>query len=118
MDLVNIAEAVGEALKGHTQDDVADRMNAGKLELPYRATQARISRWKNGEVVPSPVELAALEDACGRQRGFVLRLAGLVEDAKTVRSAIESDPNLDDISRTFVLEVYDVRVKSTKQSRR
>lgn len=94
---MDLGQAVARALSGHRQVDVAERLGV---------SQNSISRWKTGDQRPALDQIAALEEACGRPRGFVLRLAGYVDDVVDVETAISADPELDDIGRGVVRSAY------------
>jgi transcriptional regulator with XRE-family HTH domain len=80
--------------------------------------QPTVSRWERDELQPSLEQLAAVDAATGRRRGFVLITAGLVEGVRSVEAALALDSSLDDEQRRFVLNAYRAAVIQSKTSRR
>lgn len=79
-------EAIRTAYAGRArQEDIADKIGIN---------QSQISRWSRGENLPTLEQLAQIEDAAGRPRGFILNAAGLTSPVTTVREAVAMDPNL------------------------
>jgi DNA-binding transcriptional regulator YiaG len=66
-----IHEAIRAACAGIDQRDLAKAVGV---------EQSTISRWIRGVTEPSFEKLMRLEVAAGRPRGFVLRLAGMIDD--------------------------------------
>lgn len=92
-------EAIRTAYAGRArQEDIADKIGIN---------QSQISRWSRGENLPTLEQLAQIEDAAGRPRGFILNAAGLTSPVTTVREAVAMDPNLSDDWRRAILAVYD-----------
>jgi len=93
---MTLAAAIKRAYTGRlTQTELAQRLGTD---------QSRISKWVSGNgPEPSYAELARLEDALGRPRGYVLRAAGYVVDATTTEEAIEADPRINDELKRFLL---------------
>ena len=68
-----LPQAVRRCYEGRLrQEDVAQALGVH---------QSKVSKWATGTMRPTVEEISALEDACGRSRGFVLALAGLVTKA-------------------------------------
>lgn len=86
---VELGDAIKAAYKGlgYTQTQVAQKLGV---------QQNTISRWVNGENTPHLDDIKRLELAVGRPVGFVLRLAGYVEQETDVSAAIELDDTLSD----------------------
>lgn len=98
MAAVPLGEAIRRCYEGKfTQDQLAKAIDE---------SQPSISRWARGEVEPTPSDIWNIEQACGRPPGFVLRLAGYVEEASSVEGALGIDDTLDDDGRRYVLAVY------------
>jgi len=72
--------------------------------------QSTISRWVRGETQPSFEKLVRLEVTAGRPRGFVLRLAGMIDDDANARHALDSDEALPDLARAMLVAAYDAAV--------
>ena len=105
---MSIPDAIRTALRGRTQESVAEAMGV---------TQPTISKWVRAETTPSFDQLASLEDACGRPRGFVLQLAGYVRCPTDARTALAADPGLDDDGRGILVDLYDIWVERAEQAR-
>ena len=68
-----LPQAVRRCYEGRLrQEDVAQALGVH---------QSKVSKWATGTMRPSVEEISAMEDACGRSRGFILALAGLVTTA-------------------------------------
>lgn len=72
--------------------------------------QPAVSKWERGEIRPSLEDIAAVEEAAGRPKGFVLITAGLVELPTTPVMAIELDSALSDEAKQAVIAVYEAMV--------
>lgn len=94
---MNIGEAIRHAYGTSTQADLAAALGV---------TQGAVSKWVRGDLSPSLEQLAAIEVATGRPRGFILRCAGFVEDVTTVESALLNDPAISDDSRDLLMIAY------------
>lgn len=81
------------------------RLTQTQLAEMIGTTQGNVSKWVNGDGPPLEM-IPAIERACDRQLGFVLRAAGYVKDAKTTAETIDADPALDDYVREVVLDAY------------
>jgi hypothetical protein len=65
-----------------------------------------VGRWATGER-SVPIEmLPAIDSLCGKRKGYVLRLAGYVDDDLSIEDAIESAPELTETGRSTVLSYY------------
>lgn len=64
--------------------------------------QGTVSKWENGKQRPSFEDVSAIEDACGRRRGWIYIHAGLVEDVTSIEDAIAVDKRLSDAQRAAV----------------
>ena len=89
-----------------TQETLADAIDVD---------QPSVSRWERDEQRPSLEQIAAVEAATGRRRGFVLLAAGLVEGVSSVEAAIARDPELDAEQRRFVLNAYRAALVQSKK---
>jgi transcriptional regulator with XRE-family HTH domain len=94
---VRLGPAIRQARGDMTQTTLADAVGVD---------QPTVSRWERDEQRPSLEQLAAVDAATGRRRGFVLIAAGLVEGVQSVEAALALDPSLDDEQRRFVLNAY------------
>jgi transcriptional regulator with XRE-family HTH domain len=98
MAVMPLHQAIRSAYKGRArQEDLAEWLGVG---------QPTVSRWARGEVVPSVHEIAALEDALGLRRGWILIASGFVDPASDVEGAIDLDPVLSDDSRHLLKTLY------------
>ena len=98
-----IAESIRDLYQsvGLRQADIADALNVSHTKVTHWASP-------KDPVPPSFEELAAVEDVCGVQRGWVLRRCGLIDDPKTVRDAISGDSRIiSQVARSMVLAAYD-----------
>lgn len=97
------AQTIAQAIRtcyesrGFGQDELAARSG-----IP----QQTISRLAKGESKPKFWHLAAIEEACDRPRGWVLIQAGIVAGVTTVAEAIAVAPELDDVQRRVLMNVY------------
>lgn len=80
-----------------TQDELAAKASIG---------QSTLSQWENGKSTPDLNQVRAIEDACGRPRGWIAVQAGYVE-VSTLKTAIEVAPELDDQARSIMLDALD-----------
>lgn len=106
---VRLGPAIREARGDMTQTTLADAVGVD---------QPTVSRWERDEQRPSLEQLAAVDAATGRRRGFVLIAAGLVEGVQSVEAALALDTSLDDEQRRFVLNAYRAGVMRSKPKRR
>lgn len=79
--------------------------------------QQTISKYARGAVTPPLEAVETLEDACGLERGHILRLAGFVTDDIDIRSGIAADTSLDKPGREMVLGAYDYARRSAASIR-
>jgi|1186.fasta_scaffold856051_2 transcriptional regulator with XRE-family HTH domain len=95
-----IHEAIRAACAGIDQRDIAKAVGV---------EQSTISRWMRGATQPSFEKLKRLEDAAGRPRGFVLRLAGFIDEADgaDARYAIHQDQALSVEAKSMLVAAYD-----------
>jgi transcriptional regulator with XRE-family HTH domain len=77
--------------------------------------QSTISRWIRGETQPSFEKLMRLEVAAGRARGYVLRLAGMIDVEVNARHALDQDEALSDEARAILVAAYEVAVAVRSQ---
>jgi hypothetical protein len=82
------------------------RLSQGALARALGYSQPSVHQWVSGASLPKIVDIPRIEDACGRPRGFILHLAGLVAPVRTVEEALAMDPTLDDAGRSVVLGAY------------
>ena len=94
---VRLGPAIRQARGDMTQTSLADAIGVD---------QPTVSRWERDEQRPSLEQLAAVDAATGRRRGFVLIAAGLVDGIASVEAALALDAGLDDEQRRFVLNAY------------
>lgn len=95
---MSLGEAIKVAYGRTTQDDIAKRIGT---------TQPTVSKWVRGETDPNFDQVAAIEDACDRPRGFILRLAGYVVDPVGVLDAIDNDAEISEESRAMLRHLYE-----------
>jgi len=77
--------------------------------------QSTISRWIRGETQPSFEKLMRLEVAAGRARGYVLRLAGMIDVEVNARHALDQDEALSDQARAILVAAYEAAVAVRSQ---
>ena len=105
---MTLADAIRFAYKGTlTQVELAEELGVA---------QNTVSRWSTGDVEPSLDQIAAVEDACGLPRGFVLRAAGYVDASDSAEAAIAADHRLDAARRDLMLATYKVALRQSRQS--
>lgn len=93
-----VAQAIRACYEGRLkQDELAKRTG-----IP----QQTISRLALGDSAPKLRHLPAIEEACGRPRGWILIQAGYVNDVVTVEQAIDIAPELNDTQRNVLKDVY------------
>lgn len=92
---------------GLTQDELARRIDR---------VQSSVQKWEAGRE-PNLNRITDLELAMGYTRGHILRLAGYVASATSVREHIEFDPRLTPDNRDHVLAAYDVAVELSSRAR-
>lgn len=92
---VLLANGIDRAIRdaGLTQTDVAGIMGL---------SQSMVSDWRRGETVPSIAQVLALDEICGKPRGWILMNAGLADPGR-VEESVVVDPHLDDEGRSLVL---------------
>jgi transcriptional regulator with XRE-family HTH domain len=96
-------EAAGESQSGLSQ----------KLGL----SRSAVWQWENGETVPTPDNVATVEQALGLQPGSLSRLLGYlpagVVDQETISviEALEADPRLGERERELLAAMYRQLVK-------
>jgi len=97
-------ERVGTAFRtayeaaGLRQEDIADALGVD---------QGTVSKWARGLQRIDLDYFPQIDQLCGHRKGYLLRLAGYVEDDPAdVRSALASDPTLDEVSRRVLLAAY------------
>jgi len=108
-------ERVGEALKtaykkaGLRQEDLAAALDVD---------QGTVSRWSRGVQRIELEYFPRIDELCGRPRGYLLRLAGYVDDLDALDTvqAIRSDPRLDDQGRTTLEHLYLVLTSPAAQT--
>lgn len=83
---------IGAAMKAartgrRNQAEVAAALSAAGVP---GGDQPTVSKWERDEQRPSLEQIAAVEEACGRPRGFVLIAAGFVELPASLIDTIEA----------------------------
>lgn len=71
---MRIAQALRDLFGERTQATIAEELTAAGLPVD----QTKVSRWLRGATEPRLAELAAVEDAVGKPRGWILARAGYV----------------------------------------
>lgn len=107
---MTIGAALRSARGSRTQTAVGEAMDP-------QAKQPTISGWESDTAAPTLDQIAEFEHACGRPRGFVLRLAGYVEDPTNTRDAIAADPLLEEGIRSTLLTIYETAVGIRRKSK-
>lgn len=103
-----LGEAIQHARKdaGLSQMDLAERVGID---------QPRLSRYIRGvDLVPYDL-LPLIDAACGKPKGHVLRLAGLVDEGVDVMAALQLDPKLGDDEREAMLLLYSTFLKRSER---
>lgn len=103
---VRLGPAIRQARGDMTQTTLADAVGVD---------QPTVSRWERDEQRPSLEQLAAVDAATGRRRGFVLIAAGLIEGVHAVEAALALDLSLDEEQRRFVLTAYRAGVAQSRK---
>lgn len=67
--------------------------------------QTTVSGWFVGKVQPPLRHLPAIDELCDQPKGYILRLAGYVDDID-IEAAIKADPRLSEDNRRAVLAFY------------
>lgn len=90
-----------------TQTDLADAIGAKQPTISALETGAR----KDG---PTVLEMMAIERACQRPPGFILRRAGYMHEVVGVAAAAALDSDLDDGMRHVVQATYRAAVEASE----
>lgn len=109
MDRMTIGAALRNARGEHTQTDIAERLGVG---------QNTVSDWERDRSLPGLDQITAFDQACGRPRGWTLRVAGYVDELVDVPTAVASDPALDDVGRTVIVDLYRIWVERADGARK
>lgn len=72
---MSIAHALAALFGGDTQTQIAQRLTAAGVPVE----QTRVSRWLRGVTVPTLDDLAQIEAAYSKPRGWLLATAGLID---------------------------------------
>ena len=100
---LEVAETIGRSVRAA----YTGRMTQVELGDAIGRDQSSVSQLVNGRRGVSIGELLAIEAACGRPAGWVLRHAGLVDGGPCdVLSALEADPALSDAARAALRAAY------------
>lgn len=70
-----MAQALSDLFAGRTQAEIAAHLSAAGFPIE----QTKVSRWVRGATEPRLDEVAAVEQAMGRPRGWLLARAGYAE---------------------------------------
>lgn len=92
-------------------------MTQAELARAVGRDQTTISLWCSDSTRPSLEQLRAIELACDRPIGSILRAAGYVDEVVTVPDAIRADPALSDEGRRMLLAVYDAAVTDAGEAK-
>lgn len=109
-------ERVGTAFRGAyeaaglRQTDIAEALDVDP---------ATVSKWSRGLQRIDLEYFPEIDRLCGKPKGYVLRLAGYVEDdpAGDVRAAIMADDGLMEQARLMLLDVYEAALKRVAPER-
>lgn len=105
---VKIASAIRSELGGRSQQWLADAIGVDKSQVT-RLLQGHMEKLTVDRVV-------AIERALDLQPGHLLRAAGLVHQANTVRELLEGDPDLDPVRRGMMVAIYDTLVRESRKT--
>lgn len=104
----DLAAAIRNVYRGRlTQMELADRLGVA---------QNTVSRWSTGEVEPSLDQIAAIEKACGVERGFILRAAGYVDESHSPDALIARDARLEPSKRELLVAAYKAALRQSRRS--
>jgi transcriptional regulator with XRE-family HTH domain len=92
---------LGQAIKA-----ARGSMKQDALARAVGVDQPTISKWERGTVRPSLDDIARVEKATGRARGWVLIAAGLVDGITSTLDAIDGDPMLTEQAREMLRAAY------------
>lgn len=90
-------------------------MTQRQLAAALRVDQSKVSRWERGIMEPTLDEIAAIEKATGRPRGWILVACGSVGDVASVEQAVAADAQLKDDWRAHVLDAYRAAVEMSSR---
>lgn len=76
--------------------------------------QAKVSRYENGVNEPPLGAILRIDDACKQPRGYVLRIAALINEPDTGEEAIASDARLEPEHSRALLTLYKLAVTSRR----
>lgn len=93
---------------GLSQTQIADALDG--------VDQPAVSKWARGERPPPLWVLPAIDELCGKPRGYVLRLAGYVDDVD-VADLLAADKSLDPDGRGMVVRLYRMLQEDAAASR-
>ena len=79
--------------------------------------QSLISKYARGATQPPLDALVKVDRACGRPKGYVLRLAGYVDDDLDIKAALASDPTPEPDGRGMVVRLYEMLQDDARRSR-
>lgn len=68
--------------------------------------QGTVSNWSRGVNQPGLDDIARVERACHRPKGWILTHGGFVDETISVLAAIEMDPHLNDAARAALRGAY------------
>lgn len=104
--------ALGEAIQ-HARTDAG--LSQTDLAEQICIDQPRLSRYIRGvDLVPYDL-LPLIDAACGKPKGHVLRLAGLVDEGVDVVAAIQLDAKLGPDEREAMLLLYSTFLKLSER---
>lgn len=104
--------ALGEAIQHARRDaDLSQTDLAERIGID----QPRLSRYIRGvDLVPYDL-LPLIDAACGKPKGHVLRLAGLVDEGVDVVAALQLDPKLGEDEREAMLLLYSTFLRRSER---
>lgn len=91
MDDANLKRQLGGAIR---EARTAAGLSQKALAAEVGVEQAQMSRYERGEYLVALDTITAIDRACKQPLGYVLRLAGLVEDSADSVSAVRTDPTI------------------------
>lgn len=98
------------------QEREDQRLTQAELAGRLGKTQPHIQRWETGRE-PRLDEVRSIEKALGHDPGYLLRLAGYVDDPDSVEGAVRNDPGLTPQAREIVLAAYRGAVEISSRRR-
>lgn len=87
-----------------TQKELVAKIDGSKADS--KIIQDVLSRFEQGERIPTLRDVCAIEEALGVPRGQILIMAGYVEGVASVLQAIAADPELTESGKSMMRQAY------------